>query len=127
MVPVLVPEFVPVVPDPVLVAAFGPGKSVAVPSTWICPPVALVRMAIVWPEVVRPRPPGVKVTVPATKLVGLPVKVIPSIVYVEGAAAFVFVYVLIPVFVDVPAPVIVLALVPVPVAVCETAPVPAPV
>lgn len=45
---------------------------------------------MVWPEEVRLGPPGVNVTVPATKLVGLPVKSIPSIVYVaEVTGAFV--------------------------------------
>lgn len=33
MVPVLVPAFVPVVPAPVFVAVFSPGKEVVVPST----------------------------------------------------------------------------------------------
>ena len=61
-------------------AVFGGGNAVVLPSTWICPPVALVGIPTVWPAVVTGGPPGVRVTLPATKLVGLPTKVIPSIV-----------------------------------------------
>ncbi len=94
IVPVFVPVFVPVlVTDPVLVpvpeAGFGTGNCVELPSTWICPLVALVGMAMVWPEVVNGGPPGVKVVDPATKLVGLPVNGMPSIVYVDTGAAIV--------------------------------------
>ena len=35
------------IPVPVTIAVFGAGKVVVVPSTWICPPYALVGIAIV--------------------------------------------------------------------------------
>ena len=61
---------------------------------------------MVWPEEVRLVPPGVKVIVPATKLVGFPVNGIPSIVYVDNTPAVAaFVLVVIPVPVLAPAPV----------------------
>ena len=65
---------------PVSVAALGEGKAVVLPSTWICPPVALAGIPTVCPAVVKGGSPGCKVTVPATRLVGLPVNVIPSMV-----------------------------------------------
>ena len=88
-VPVIVPVFVAVpVIEPVLVpvaeAVFGLGRAVDVPSTWICPAVALVGIAMVCPEEVSGGLPGVRVTVPATRLVGLPVSGTPSIVYVDS-------------------------------------------
>ena len=90
MVPVLVPVVEPLIPVPIFVAVFRPGKEVVVPSTWICPLVALAGIAMVWPEEVRLGPPGINVMVPAIRLVRLPVKTIPSIVYVdEVAGAFV--------------------------------------
>lgn len=92
IVPVLVavPVIVPVlVPLPVTEAVLGLGRAVDEPSTWICPADALVGIAIVWPEEVNGGPPGVKVTVPATNEVGLPVSGMPSTVYVDKGAAVV--------------------------------------
>ena len=56
---------------------------------------------MMWPEEVRLGPPGVNVTVPATKLVGLPVKAIPSSVYTDEVAG-VFVVIGIGKMVEVP-------------------------
>lgn len=49
------------------------------------PPVALVGITKVWPEEVKAGPPAVRVVAPATRLVGLPINVIPSKVYAESA------------------------------------------
>lgn len=46
--PVILPESVPLpVIGPVVDAATGAGRAVGVPSTWICPPVALAGISIV--------------------------------------------------------------------------------
>ena len=47
-------------------------------------PVAVAEIAIVWPDKVNGMPPGVRVVLPSARLVGFPVKTIPSIVYVSG-------------------------------------------
>lgn len=58
----------------------GSGNVVGVPSTLITPPVADAGIRKVWPLLVKGKPPGVSVVLPAARLVGFPIKVTPSIV-----------------------------------------------
>ena len=60
--------------------ADGRGNVVGSPSTLITPPVADARIRKVWPLLVKGKPPGVSVVLPAARLVGFPIKVTPSIV-----------------------------------------------
>ena len=66
------------------------GRGVREPSTCITPPVALVAIAIVCLDELRGGPPGIKVAVPATKLLGLPINRIPFTVYVDQGIEMVF-------------------------------------
>lgn len=61
----------------------GEGRVVNVPSTLIAPPVAKAGIWKVWLEMVIAEPPAVKVQFAVARLVGLPVKITLSMVYME--------------------------------------------
>lgn len=66
-------------PVPITVE-IGVPSVVIVPSSTSAPPVALVAIDKVWPSVVARAPPGVRVSLPTTRLVGFPTRVrVPSV------------------------------------------------